>query len=309
MKKQKPKQSKKKNSVRRKSPVAVFVLAAVLSLCLFVGYMFLQAHIVHLRFAEITLADLPQAFDGTKILYLSDLKLSSAQNLKSTRRMMKRLAQLQPDILLLGGDYSGRTLYQALNGSDGEENRALSLEWLKDLSDFPAPMGRFAVLGERDGRMQNLSDSFQQAQIVALSDNYFKITKDDQSLVLVGLQDRSMGNTDLSKLGAEFSANDCVLVLAHNPASYVDVRVSEAKDGGAWADLVLSGHTLGGQINFFGRSLRAFSEEERRSFAGWYYANDLPLLVSEGVGTEDVPLRFASKSQVHLITLRRGRSN
>ena len=96
-----------------------------------------------------------------------------------------------------------------------------------------------------------------------------------------------------------------MIALTHNPSGYIGVRVAEARSGGAWADLVLAGHTLGGQIKAFGRTIYTLPESEARCLGGWYYAGDLPMLVSQGVGCSGVQLRLGTTSEVWLLTLRR----
>ena len=115
----------------------------------------------------------------------------------------------------------------------------------------------------------------------------------------------SRNETPYADLGRAFSGDECVLVLSHNPSAYVGVRVAEARGGGAWADLVLAGHNLGGQIRLFGRTMRTLPPEEARCLAGWFYEGDLPMLVSQGLRCPGLPLRLGSRSEVWLLTLRR----
>lgn len=300
------KKSVRKNRIRRrKSPAFIIFMLLALALCGLFGWMHLQARLTHLRPAEIYLADLPRAFEGTKILYISDLKLQSAEDAADAKKLVTRLAQLNPDILLLGGDYSGKSILETLNGADSGVFPDYAADFIAFLRNFRAPMGKFAVAGDQDRDLYALAAAFQDAGVQCLSDSAVEIEKDGAKIAVAGLSDRNLGKNGSAKLSRNFSAGDCVIAVAHNAASYVDIRVSEAKGGGNWADLVLSGHTLGGQINIFGRTMRSFSEEERRTLAGWHYANDLPLLVSQGLGCEDIRLRLDSESQVHIITLRK----
>lgn len=295
----------KKRIKRRKSPAFAIFMVLALALCGFFGWMHLQARLTHLRPAEIYLADLPRAFEGTKILYISDLKLQSAEDANHAKQLMTRLAQLNPDILLLGGDYCANSILETLNGAATAGLPDYAADFIAFLKNFRAPMGKFAVAGDDDLDLYALAAAFQEAGVQCLSDSMAEIEKDGAKIAIAGLSDGNLGKNGSASLSKGFSESDCVIVAAHNPASYVNIRVNEAKGGGNWADLVLSGHTLGGQMNVFGRTLRDFSEEERRTLAGWHYANDLPLLVSQGLGCEDIKLRLNSESQVHLITLRK----
>lgn len=271
----------------------------------FLGWMHLQSRVIHFCPSEVYLRDLPRSFEGASILYISDFKIQSEAEAKHAARLMKRLQQLNADILLLGGDYSADSAFETINGTGSSNLSPHTAGFIASLADFSAPMGKFAVAGDSDSDLQALAAAFQAAGVRCLSDSAAEIARDGAKITIAGLTDRSLNQNGSAKLSKNCSAGDCVIVAAHNPASYIDIRVNEADGGGNWADLVLSGHTLGGQIKLFDRTLRSFSEDERRTLAGWFYPNDLPLLVSQGLGCEDIDLRLGSQSQVHLITLRR----
>lgn len=266
--------------------------------------MYFQARLTHLRRAEVYLEDLPAAFDGTTLLYLSDLNIRSASDARACARLMDKLAQTKPDILALGGDYSAPDLMDVINGSSGDGASA-AVDFLRTLADFPAPMGKFAVTGEHDAENTYLEAAFADANLRYLDDACVALEKDGAKLYLAGLSDVRLNKTPYAEICRHFTGEECVLTLVHSPAAYVGVRVNEARGGGAWADLVLAGHTLGGQIKLFGRTIRTLPAEEARCLAGWYYIDDLPMLVSQGVGCEGSMLRLGTRSEAWLLTLRR----
>lgn len=259
------------------------------------AWMVAQAHIVHLCHARLYLPDLPAAFDGTELIYISDWNVAGAGEARACARMLEQLGALDADLLLLGGDY-------VRGGLEGDGAQTLSL-LVSALADFEAPLGKFAVAGEQDGDGAALEALLRDADVQLLSDACAEVRLGSDALVIAGLSDVRQGRTPYEELGGYFTGGECVLVLAHNPSAYVGVRVAEARDGGPWADAVLCGHTLGGQIRLFGRNLRQMPEAEARCLAGWYYGDDLPLLVSQGLGCRDVGLRLGSRSEVWHITL------
>ena len=127
------------------------------------------------------------------------------------------------------------------------------------------------------------------------------LTRDGQSIGVVGL---APGNGGISEIARHFSQDQCVLTLAHSPTRIVDIRIAEAGDSGPWTDLVLTGHTHGGQLRIAGRSIFSLDEVEQRYLSGWYSDAAAPLLVSQGVGCEGANLRLGSEAEVWLITLR-----
>ena len=267
------------------------------------GWMHFQARLTHLKQAHVYLEDLPGELDGTTLLYLSDLNIRSASDRRACTRLLKQLSRLEPDLLVLGGDYSAPGLLDTINGSEGD-GQADAAEFIRSLKAFPATLGKYAVAGENDAANSELTKAMAEAGIEYLEDRCAVVEKNGGELVLAGLSDAQQGRTPYTEIGRYFSGRECVIAIAHNPASYVDIRVNEARGGGAWADLVLSGHTLGGQLKLFGRTLRSYPDEVARCIGGWYYVDDLPMLVSEGVGCEGAMLRLGTQSEAWLLTLR-----
>ena len=87
--------------------------------------------------------------------------------------------------------------------------------------------------------------------------------------------------------------------LDHEPRDFKNAAA-------AGADLILSGHTHGGQMILGKHSMLTLSPQETRYPAGWSKESGVFILVSQGVGCEIVDLRLGTEAQVHLITLRRG---
>ena len=301
----KPKKSQKpkKGCGRRRIALAAVLLVALLLGGLY-GWMALQARITHVRKAVVYLDDLPQALDGTTLLYISDLNIRGAGDARRTQRLMNKLNELQPDVLLLGGDYCGGKILDGRPDAD-EGGQAAALAFLRSLSSFNAPLGKYAVAGEQDQVLSGLKEALFDGGVTLLDDGCATIEKSGGQLVLAGLSDVSEKRTPYSEIGGYFDGSECVIALTHNPSGYIGIRVAEARSGGAWADLVLAGHTLGGQIRAFGRTIYTLPEAEARCLGGWYYVGDLPMLVSQGVGCSGVLLRLGTQSEVWLLTLRR----
>jgi len=279
-------------------PVLLIVVLGIGSLF---GWMHINASLIHLKFADVYLEDLPVQFENTRILFVSDLNIRNAADAKACERTMDKLNELGADMLILGGDYSADTLLASLNGGNGKGKAEYVEDFIHSLNDFYAPLGKFAVSGEHDDAA--LSEKFPLSGVQHLSDVCAVVEKDGAQLVIAGLSDASDGRTPYEEIGGYFGGDECVIAVAHNPSAYIGVRVAEAKGGGAWADMVLSGHTLGGQIKLFGKTMFSLPEEEARCIGGWYYANDLPMLVSQGLGCKGLKLRLGTESEIWCITL------
>ena len=137
--------------------------------------------------------------------------------------------------------------------------------------------------------------------VTPLTPDCVDIVKNGQTLILCGV---SGSGSTLNDAAGRLRRADCVIAMAYGPDVLPSAVTAEAGDGGMWADLLLTGHTHGGQIRLFGRSVLSLSRLERQFLSGWYWENSLPLLITEGVGCEGANLRVGTRGEVWLITLR-----
>lgn len=110
-----------------------------------------------------------------------------------------------------------------------------------------------------------------------------------------GVDDLNEGRPDLAAALAEVPDDAFLLLLAHNPDIWLDPRI-------LGADLVLSGHTHGGQVRLplFGAAHTQGTHLTRQRPAGWFERGGVRMFVSRGLG-ESIPLRFGARPQAALI--------
>ena len=121
--------------------------------------------------------------------------------------------------------------------------------------------------------------------------------KNSVDLYIAGVDDISEGVPNLQRAFDAVPSSAPTLLLSHNP----DI-VAEA--GIAQADLILSGHTHGGQIvlPWFGPAHTHTEHLSRREASGFLRRGSTQVYISRGVG-EGIPLRFAAPPQIALLTL------
>jgi len=282
---------------------------------LLVVWMLIEGSAVRLKSSVLPLRDLPSAFEGTRVLYLSDFHINSFNTPEKVSALMEELKKLNPDLLLLGGDYSNfDPVMRISTGSSGKTGvYALETE-LRDLfflslSDFNPPLGKFGIAGEHDNLLERnsgtlLRDAMALGGVTLLRDEAVRISKDGASLTLVGADDWSTGLQDTRTLSDLVSAKECVILLSHNPEAIPQLNNRPAADG-LWIDAALSGHTHGGGIELFGIELFNPLGREDRYHAGWHKENGAKVLISRGVGSDLLPMRLNASPEAHLITLTR----
>jgi predicted MPP superfamily phosphohydrolase len=112
---------------------------------------------------------------------------------------------------------------------------------------------------------------------------------------VAGIDDLTEGRPDLAAALAGVPEGALVLLLAHNPDIELDPLVERA-------DLILSGHTHGGQVRlpWLGAAHTQGTHLSRRQPAGWFQRGRTRMFVSRGLG-ESIPLRFGVRPQIALI--------
>lgn len=300
---------KTNNKPGRGGRLALGIFAAVLlALVATAGIGFLNASLLRIRRAEVVLSDLPVSFDGTTLLYASDIDLCGLNTPARAGLLFNQLQSLQPDMLVLGGDYNASALLDKLNRPErnsADEAKALASrsDFFQYIKAFHAPLGKFAIAATEDLQWQALRSVLEENDIHPLINGKTEIQNGTDRIWLVGICGKL---SSLNDAASAFKQKDCVITIAEGPDILPVLLTSEASDSGPWADLALCGHTHGGQIRLFGRSILSLSDADKRFLTGWNTGSGIPILTTQGVGCEGLNIRIGTEPEVWLITLRKG---
>jgi predicted MPP superfamily phosphohydrolase len=234
----------------------------------------------------IMLERLPQKLDGLRIVQLSDIHHSPFTGTRQIERAIETANSLEPDIIALTGDYV----------SHEREYAAPCAELMGRLR---ARHGVYAVLGNHDHWTDAalIADLFRSEGICMLINEGMRFEKDGASFWLAGVDDTMVGQEDLPLALAGSSQDEMKLLLAHNP-----VVLRRAVRAGV--DLVLSGHTHGGQVTW--RSEKSASgRPRRRLLRGLGRQGNTQIYVTRGLGTVVLPIRYGCPPEVSLLELRK----
>jgi len=197
-----------------------------------------------------------------------------------------RLIDAHADLLLLGGDFV------SLRAAD-----AATL--IQRLAVVPAPLGRYAVLGNHDHDCDGpaIAAMLEAAGVTVLTNRSLRLPAPFAGISLCGLDDHTMGAPNAGAAFAEAAA--IRVVLMHAPSGLLDI-------GAHPFTVALCGHTHGGQIALpNGRSLlTACGPLSRRYSAGRYELDGgRTLLVSRGVGYTALPIRLNAPPSITVCTV------
>ena len=234
---------------------------------------------------EIYLRKLPQALDGFRIVHLSDLHYGPLVDPRHLQRAIEIANELRPDMIALTGDYIS-------------QERAFAAPCAEIVGRLKAAHGVYAVLGNHDHwtDAQLIADLFQAEGIRMLINEGVRIDARGEAFWLAGVDDTMVGLEDLSLSLAGARDDEFQLLLAHNPT--ILRRAARAQ-----VDLVLSGHTHGGQVTLRPEKNRS-GKPRRRMLRGLGRRANTQIYVTRGLGTVVLPIRYGCPPEVTLLELR-----
>jgi len=238
---------------------------------------------------EVWLPTLPAEFDGLTLAHLSDLHIRTF-GLRE-RRTVQLLAEAKPDLIVVSGDFT-------VEGSEANAIRRFML----DLRDLRPPLGILAVLGNHDHwhPLYAMAQIFSDSGVTILINESTHIRKGQQAVMVAGVDDPFTGHADVRQALRGSTSSPFTILLAHSPEIFPEIDRTRA-------DLVLAGHTHGGQIRlpFVGPLWLPRGSEPYVS--GWFENAQARMYVTRGIGTTILPFRFLCRPELPLITLRAGR--
>jgi len=246
---------------------------------------------------RIALARLPKAFEGFRIVQLSDFHISPFMTADEIRRCVTIANGLKADMVALTGDYVA-------------DDPAAQGEVVEALAALRAPYGVFGCLGNHEIYTEtedSITRLFGAVGIRILRQERTPIQSHSEVLNLIGVdyqqrrfsRDHDGHLVDRYLEGSEkLVMPDMVnILLNHNPNSF-----DRAVELGI--DLTLAGHSHGGQLalSFINRGL-SLVRPETPYVSGWYEKPGGQLYVNRGIGTTGPPIRLGARPEITVLEL------
>lgn len=238
---------------------------------------------LHYQIVEqrVSFQNLPPAFEGFRILHLSDLHVEGIAD--NGRKLRSILAQLKYDLCVLTGDF------RYLTFGDHQKTITYMAELVKSIQ---CPYGMIGILGNHD--FLEMVPGLEGLGITLLLNESMPISKGNQTIWLTGVDDPHWYETDdLSKALRSIPSNTdpIKILLAHSTDLIEDAAAAKV-------DYYLCGHTHGGQI-CLPKSIPIITGGSPRKFARgpWKYQN-MRGYTSPGVGVSVVPVRYLCRPEI-----------
>jgi predicted MPP superfamily phosphohydrolase len=249
---------------------------------------------------EFEFERLPRGLWGARILYISDIHLGVSFPERALDALIGQARALSPDMILWGGDFA--------------EKRSLQKLFFEKIGILRPPLGMAAVIGNNDRRCfmrdaEKLGALAEGAGVRLLINGRWTQPLPEGALTIVGLDEDYYGHPDPAALAQQRQAGEFVVLMSHSPRPldgvFSDVRAQIP-------DLILCGHTHGGQVRILGLTPYHFYYERVRLGQPFFLVRGAArqrgaaLVVSGGLGSSKLPLRINCPPEMQLITLRRG---
>ena len=282
--------------MKKPNKKTVLIVSVLVILCL--GIWTLWGNIaLEVNEYEIVSDRIPEAFAGFRIAQVSDLHNKDFG--EGYGQLLTLLSEINPDIIVVTGDL--------IDSRQTDLDVALEFAW---------QAGKIArvyyVSGNHEARVPEYEDlkiGLVKAGVVILENQKVEITREGESITLMGIDDPSFqedylfGDSEsVARQAIEDLQNESdgyTILLSHRPELF-DLYVETEMD------LVFSGHAHGGQFRlpFIGGLVAPNQGFFPKYDAGQFTEENTTMIVSRGVGNSIIPIRFNNRPEIVLVTLR-----
>lgn len=263
----------------------LFILILLLSLLL-LWARFINTKGLTINEYGIVNKTLPTNFHGLKIVHFSDIQYGQTTNLKDIKKLVTKINELKPDIVVFTGDLFNKNILPS-----EEEQKKIA----KELSKIETNLFKYAIMGNADKKHKNEFKNIMDTSDFILLDNsnellYYKGTT---PIKVVGLTNTKNLEETFREENTEQSYT---ILLLHQPDiidTLNDYRI----------DLAFAGHSLGGQLKlpFLDGLLK--KDGANKYINDYYKLNNTELYVSSGIGTDNIKFRTFNKPSINLYRL------
>ncbi|MBR1414150.1 MAG: metallophosphoesterase [Bacilli bacterium] len=285
----KDEEEKQENPKRKK--IFKTIKYILLIILIMYGYTrYFESYFIKVNEYPIINSNIPQNFNGLKIVQFSDIHLGSTTNINTIKRVVKKINYLEPDIVIYNGD-----LFDKFSNVDEEDVKTI----IKELKKINVTIGSYAIIGDDD--YESIEN-----YITIMEDANFKVLDNEHELIFY-----NNGNTpilltgisskiDMDKINDTSLYNDISIPykigIIHEPDT-----INELADNNY--NLILAGHSIGGQIRLPYTKGLIKIKGARTYISDYYQVNDTELYINNGIGTKTTKIRFLNRSSINLYRL------
>lgn len=276
------------------------LLIIILSGIVLLIYASLETRWIKITHVSIESKDIPASFDGKRIVFISDIHHGAALSIERVKKLVQRINDLHPDVIILGGDYTSR------------ENKYIK-PLFDELRNLKSKYGIYGVMGNHDYFVNgDLTKKMMVRNGIKLCDNksyWLKISRD--SIKIGGVDDPDGQKPESDSTVFDVHRKDFCILISHRP-EYIDQLNTDL------VDLTLSGHTHGGQVTFFGlwapvlptendlwAGLSLTKESQKYRYGLIHPKSGMQSYITSGIGTRSPHFRFFCRPEIAVLELKK----
>lgn len=271
-----------KETKENKSHIFIYIL-------LFIGLIIIYSRYIAttgIQIKEYSVINnkIPESFKGFKVVHFSDLKYGSTTDQKYLKKLVNKINELNPDIIIFTGDLVSSNYKLTDN-----DKKAI----IENLNKLDPKIDIYSIRGDNDIN-ETYNSIITQTKIIEINNlNKLIYYKGDTPIMLIGLDDSINGNQSLDMAFNYEENNYYKILIAHEPDTYEKIKDKNI-------DLFLAGHSLNGQVRlpFIGSIYTPTGA--KKYYDSKYKIDNTEIYISNGLGTSKIPYRLNNRPSINL---------
>lgn len=276
------KEKETKETKENKSHIFIYIL-------LFIGLIIIYSRYIAttgIQIKEYSIINnkIPESFKGFKVVHFSDLKYGSTTDQKYLKKLVNKINELNPDIIIFTGDLVSSNYKLTDN-----DKKAI----IENLNKLDPKIDIYSIRGDNDIN-ETYNSIITQTKIIEINNlNKLIYYKGDTPIMLIGLDDFINGNQSLAMAFNYEENNYYKILIAHEPDTYEKIKDKNI-------DLFLAGHSLNGQVRlpFIGSIYTPTGA--KKYYDAKYKIDNTEIYISNGLGTSKIPYRLNNRPSINL---------
>lgn len=273
---------KEKETKENKSHIFIYILLIIGLIIIYSRYIATTG--IQIKEYSIINNKIPESFKGFKVVHFSDLKYGSTTDQKYLKKLVNKINELNPDIIIFTGDLISSN-YKL---TDNDKKSII-----ENLNKLDPKIDIYSIRGDNDIN-ETYNSIITQTKIIEINNlNKLIYYKGDTPIMLIGLDDSINGNQSLDMAFNYEENNYYKILITHEPDTYEKIKDKNI-------DLFLAGHSLNGQVRlpFIGSIYTPTGA--KKYYDSKYKIDNTEIYISNGLGTSKIPYRLNNRPSINL---------
>ena len=271
-----------KETKENKSHIFIYILLIIGLIIIYSRYIATTG--IQIKEYSVINNKIPKSFKGFKVVHFSDLKYGSTTDQKYLKKLVNKINELNPDIIIFTGDLISSN-YKL---TDNDKKSII-----ENLNKLDPKIDIYSIRGDNDIN-ETYNSIITQTKIIEINNlNKLIYYKGDTPIMLIGLDDSINGNQSLDMAFNYEENNYYKILIAHEPDTYEKIKDKNI-------DLFLAGHSLNGQVRlpFIGSIYTPTGA--KKYYDSKYKIDNTEIYISNGLGTSKIPYRLNNRPSINL---------